>query len=96
MSQLLVDSIETRYIFDLQPPFLGEGDVSDTLVFGTLQVGLGGEAPIEAGLSRSATVQVVLALDPGLELIGIVGVSPHDLKIKNQSGDATGSGTACA
>ena len=89
-SQLPVDPTGTRHLFDLQPPFLGEGDVSDALVFGLLQVGLGGEAPIEAGLSRPAAVKVVLARDPGLELSGIVGVPPHDLEIQNQAGDAPG------
>ena len=89
-SQLPVDSTGPRHIFDLQPPFLGEGDVSDALVLRPLQVGLGGEVPIEAGLSRPAAVKVVLALEPGLELSGIVGVSPHNLEIQNQAGDAPG------
>ena len=75
---------------NLRPAFLGEGDVPDALVLRPLQVGLGGEAPIEAVLSRPAAVKVVLALEPGLELSGIVGVPPHDLEIQNQDGDAPG------
>ena len=89
-SQLPVDSTGTRHLFDLQPPFLGEGDVPDALVLRPLQVGLGGEAPIEAGLSRPAAIKVELTLEPGLELSGIVGVPPHDLEIQNQAGDAPG------
>ena len=89
-SQLPVDPTGTRHLLKLQPAFLGEGDVSDALVLRPLQVGLGGEAPIEACLSRPATVKVVLTLEPELELSGIVGVPPHDLEIQNQSGDAPG------
>ena len=89
-SQLPVDPTETHHLFALHPPILGKDNVPDALVFGPLQVCLGGEARIEAGLSRPAAVKVVLALDPGLELSGIVGVPPHDLEIQNQAGDAPG------
>ena len=34
--------------------------------------------------------KVVLTLDPGLELSGIVEVPPHDLEIQNQAGNAPG------
>ena len=89
-SQLSVDPTGPRHILNLQPPFLGEGDVSDALVLRPLQVGLGGEALIEAGLSRPAAVKVLLTLEPGLELSGIVEVPPRDPKIQNQSRDAPG------
>ena len=95
-SQLPIDPTGTRHLLNLQPAFLGEGDVSDALVFGPLQVGLGGEASIEADLSRPAAVEVVLTLEPGLGLSDIVGGSPARPQNPESVRRRHRSGTACA
>ena len=60
--QLPVHPTGAHHLIDLQPAFLGEGDVLDAVLFGPLQIVAAGEAPIAADLSRPASVEVELAL----------------------------------
>ena len=87
-AQLAVDPRRAHHLRDLQPAFLGKNDILDPLLLGPGQIRAAGKAAVATDLSRPATVQIMLALEPGLELSGIVGVSSHDLRIQHQAGGA--------
>ena len=89
-SQLPVHPTGAHHLIDLQPAFLGEGDVLDALLLGPLQIAAAGKASIAADLSRPTAVEIMLALEPGLKLISIIGVASHQLTIQHQAGAAAG------
>ena len=64
--------------------------MSYPLLLRPVQIATAGETSVATELSRPTAVEIMLALDPRLELSGIVGIAPHHLTIQHHAGGTAG------
>ena len=89
-SQLSIHPVGAHHIGDLQLPLLGKRDIFDPLLLGPLEIRLGGESAIQAGLERIESVVLEMASEHRFHL-GLIGWIPsHHASVQDQRAPATG------
>ena len=83
-TQLLVNPAGAHHVGDLQTSLFGKGHVLDSLLFGPPQIVLTRKSPVEAGLTRIAPVDLMLALQHRLHLRLVSGIALRDQTIDDQ------------